>query len=708
MKAMTHLRLRAPLFLLLLGSAAQNLEPQAPPPVFPREVELVSVDAVVVDKAGNPVTGLTRHDFDVLDEGSPQTILSFDAITLPAAKTTLKAGATEKRLARLATNATQENAAGRTFVVFFDSLNMSPLNAQRAKNVALAFLDRGGRSGDRVMVAAAGGGAWWTTRLPEGRDDLVRVLQGLNGRRIPDSAFDRMTDFEAMRVYVYRDAQVGRRVQERWERYGVRYQNETPVERERNAVSAPGVIDLYVDNRAAETYLRMRTRNRETLGALARVLRPLSATRDRKAVVMVSEGFIYDPSEDRFKEVVEAARRANAAVYFVDTRGLADTPSFYAAQFGSMVQERSLLSAIADTTQEAEGSASIARDTGGFTVSSSSDVESGIVRIGRESASYYVLGYNPGSVPRDGRFRKITVKLKRPGLTVRARRGYYAPSDAPAAEKDERHDPEIQAALDTPVTLDGIPLRLTAYVLQESSLDRARVLLAADADVSRVDFADSGGRLQGALDTLAVVAHRENSEFFRNDLKVDLERKPGPVVRPSWYTLVREFDLPAGVYQARLVVRDVASHRIGTVTHEFEVRPLDEFRLSTPVLSDAVQVPPGSSAPAPVLLARRTFGAERPLYCRFDVFGARSDPSTRMPRVTAGHVLRRADGTVVGRGEPTEVSPTSLGGLSRMMQIPLEGFAPGDYELVLTARDELAGTVTESIEPFELTTGPGH
>ena len=74
-----------------------------------------------------------------------------------------------------------------------------------------------------------------------------------------------------------------------------------------------------------------------------------------------------------------------------------------------------------------------------------------------------------------------------------------------------------------------------------------------------------------------------------------------------------------------------------------------------------------------------------------------------MPRVRSGHVLRRIDGTVISRGQPTWIEPTSLGALARMLQIPLDGASAGDYELVLTVEDQVAGQTREIVEPFRLT-----
>jgi VWFA-related protein len=687
--------------LLPLLSLAALAASQEPPPTFKREVEVVTVDVVVTDKAGNPVTGLAREDFTVLDEGVPQTLVNFDVVLPPEEPE--RAAPVRSEPPRIATN-TAPRLPGRTFVVVFDNLNMSPLNTQRAKAAVVAFLEKGLHDGDRVMIAATAGGAWWTTTMPGGREDLIQILKGLEGRRFVTSAYDRMTDFEAMRVYQYSDHLMSRRVQERFERYGVKTDVKDARQVEAEDIAIRGRIDPFVDNKAAETYLAAKTRNRSTFGSIERVMKPLADTRDRKAVLLVSEGFVYDPAEPGYRLVVEAARRANAALYFIDTRGLDDMPGFYSAQFGERIDEKNVLAAIADMTQESEGAVSLARDTGGFTVAKTNDLETGIVRIGRESSSYYLLGYSPGTIPRDGRFRKIEVRVRRPGAVVRARRGYFAPTDAPdaaVAKTTSRTDPQIQYGLDAPTALDGIPLRMTAYVLEETSLGRARVLVAADADVSKVEFTETEGKLMGALDTLAVASRRETSDVFRNDQKVDLQRKPGPVPSPSWYTIVREFELPSGSYQSKLVVRDATSRRIGTVTFEFPVPPLDALRISSPILTDTVQVPPGG-VPSAVLLARRTFSTEKPLYCRFDVYQAKPDPATRMPRVRAGHVLRRADGSVLSRSAPTEIEPTSLGGVSRLMQIPLAGVRPGEYQLELVVTDELSGRERKVVEPFTL------
>jgi len=699
---MTGNQLLAATALLAVALSTAAAQETRTPPSFPRGVELVKVDVVVTDKAGNPVQGLTKDDFTILDDGQTREVASFQAISLPPG---VRTPAPLRARPRLATNLRSEpGLPGRTFVIVLDNLNLTPLNAQRAKAAVAAFLDKSVGDGDRATLIATGGGPWWTTTLPQGRAEMLELLKGIEARHFVESGHDRLTDFEAMRIYVYHDPIVARRVQARLDTYGSGKSRQASGQmQEQREQSLPGVIDPYIESRASQTYLATRARLRATLSVLERAMRALAGSSDRKAVLLVSEGFVFDPSEDGFKDVTETARRSNSNLYFLDTRGLDAAGSIYSAAFGTPIDERDTLSAIADTSRDGDGADVLAQDTGGFSVRSTNDLTPGILRLGSESRTYYLIGFDPPpDLPRDGRFRKITVKLRGKTLVVRARKGYYAPRDDVelAKGKEEKGDPQIQAALDSPFLEPDVPIRATAFVLQESSLGKARTLVAADADVSGATFGGAMGASTASLDLLIVVANRQTGDVNRYDQKVELERKPKAADGPTWYSIVREFDLGPGPYQAKIIVRDVASRRLGSVAYDFEVPPLDQWWISTPILTDTLQQPPGQGVVVPVLVARRTFAPTGVLYCRFDVSGAAKEKATGMPRVSSGLVLRRVDGTVVSRSEPTPILPTSLGAVSRMVGIPLDGVTPGEYELVLTVKDELAGRNQEIVEPL--------
>ena len=665
------------------------------PPSFGGGAELVRVDVVVTGKDGRPVTGLGREDFVLLDDGVPQTIESFEAVHQPVPEVST----TPVPRARIAQNEVPASNSSRIVVIVFDDLNLTQFSAPRAKAALALYIDRGVRPGDRVSLVSSGGGVWWNTRMPEGRLDLLAILKGLGARRVKTDMRDAITDYEAMRIYVFDDSLVADRVKRRFETYGVTSRAESERERETRSIYQRGIIDPYVMRRATEEYLKARTRNRTTLAALERTLRPLASTRERKSVVLASDGFVYDTQEEAFARLREAARRANAVIHFLDARGL-QAPTFYSAQFDAMPSDPGSIGAVlADSSQDAEGAEALALDTGGYAVRNTNDLTDGVERIALESRSYYLLGFTP-NVPRDGRYRKLQVKTQRRNLTTRARRGYYAPSDAapkPAVTQAKK-DVDFQEALDAATLRSEIPLRMTAYVLGDYGADKARVLIVADVDVAALASAEQDGQRLSALDVLLVVAQRETGEFVRFDQRVDLARKsPSASKAAPWYTLVREFQLKSGGHQAKLVVRDPATSKLGSVSYDFEVAPLDGLRVSTPVLTDLLQQT--SEGIGPVVVARRSFEAGRPLYCRFDVYGAARDERLQ-PHVSAGHALRRAsDGAVVDQGPLTRIEPSSLGAVARLLQFPLK-VPPGQYELALTVKDEIAGSSVEVVEPF--------
>jgi hypothetical protein len=293
---------------------------------------------------------------------------------------------------------------------------------------------------------------------------------------------------------------------------------------------------------------------------------------------------------------------------------------------------------------------------------------------------------------------------------VHARKGYYAPSDTgkTALKPKPGQDPQIQAALDSPYEMDLIPLRMTAYVGSESVIGKAQVMIATEVDIRHLAFEEKEGRALDTVEFLLVAAHRETGEYFRYDQKMDMKLLPATRERmeKAWLPISRDFELKAGGYQAKIVVRDKNSGRVGTVVHEFEVPDLSQFRISTPMLSNVRQMENGQPTGRLQLQVHRDFPPEGPVFCSFEVFGAAKDPKSGMPRVTMGYDVRREDGTVLTKVDATEIRPTSLGHLNRMIGFPVDRAAPGNYDLVMTLKDEIAGTSLEVKEPFGIV-GPG-
>ena len=113
----------------------------------------------------------------------------------------------------------------------------------------------------------------------------------------------------------------------------------------------------------------------------------------------MSEGFIHDVNQDEFKRVNQASRRANAAIYFLNARGLEGMPVAMTAQFGPALPDQDVGFAFAETLDAVAGAELVASDSGGFTVRNTNDLGKGIQRIADETQAYYLLGYVPRTPP---------------------------------------------------------------------------------------------------------------------------------------------------------------------------------------------------------------------------------------------------------------------------------------------------------------------
>lgn len=653
-------------------------------PRFPTHVDLVTLDVVVLDKKGEPVEGLRATDFVVSEDGRAQAVLYFESVALPESS----APASGALRSRVATN---EARSERVFFVVFDNANMTQANVERAKDAVTGFLASGLRGGDQVTVVPTGGGAWWTARMPEGAADVAAFLRRLKGLRVLDTTSAYISDYEAMRLYLHRDQRIGAQVIRRFYEAGV-IPDALPVRAQRALDLGEG--HPLIRAKAAEVYQSAAARVSATLKALERAAESLANARGRKALLLVSEGFVHDPSMAGFRELTQAARRANAAIYFLAAPLSAGLSLASSAERGVALQEQDVPELAARQDLEVQGAQSVALDSGGFAVKTP-DLAEAMRRIARESRSYYLIGYQPANTRRDGRFRQIKVEVPGHDYQVRARKGYYALADEARRSKTDGMAPEIRSRLDSPFDEDGISLRLSSYVVRPASADKATVLFAAEVDPRTLAMRERGGRFEGAIETAFLVSARDTGESFHQERRFDLSLPPEvrAGLEKTGIPVVRDFELPPGTYQVRLLVRDAGSGQAGTLRHEFEVQDPRRFQVSTPILTDTLLPSQGGSGPPrPVPIARRRFAAGTRVFYVYEVWGSRN--------VTAGYSVRRADGSVLTRRDLAPLTPGPQGDISQMVALSLQGASPGEYEIVLNVRDEVSGQLLEVRDPF--------
>jgi VWFA-related protein len=672
-------------------------------PTFPAQAELVTVDVVVTDKSGAPVVGLRSEDFTVTEDGTAQEIASFDAVHRPAGA--LSATAPRDEL-RPSTNLLRPGQEPASFVFVFDELHLTPVEAERAREAVSSFLRERVADGDRVAIAGTAEGTRWTARIPEGREPLLQVLTRLQGKQVGESVRDAMSDYEAMRIDQDRDPIVTDQVMRRLLSTGeIRQDVSRPGQPVDISSELPGWRNQ-TQARAAQVYARARLRLEQTLGIVERSLEALADARGRKSLVLVTSGLVQDSRLAIFRSVVTQSRRANAAIYSVDARGLTAAASSLQADVGppSSILDASTGIGLNEAQDASEGNEGLARDTGGFVIRNRNDLGDGLARIAREARSYYLIGYAPTNRSADGRFRRIGVKLAREDVVVRARRGYYAPGPALAGAKPEGRDAAIQRALNAPFDLPGIPLRALAQSFGEAEKDKTRALVTVEADIRGLAFEEQGGTARDRLELLLLVAHSETGTVTRFDQQLDLSLRPETRTRyeRSWFPIVRELPLPAGPYQARIVVRDRNSGRVGSVTHDFQVPAPAGLRISSLMISDRLQDEGALTSRVPEPVARRSFAPLGLLHCRFEVYGAAHDTASGQPNLTAGFAIRRSDGRVLVAAPETPLRPAADGSLARSLGAPLEGAPPGRYEVIVQVTDLVAGQVAEMREAIRI------
>jgi hypothetical protein len=421
-------------------------------------------------------------------------------------------------------------------------------------------------------------------------------------------------------------------------------------------------------------------------------------------VLVLSEGFLYDSTRTELRELVNGARQANAVLYFFDARGRSGpNPPGHEAENWRALEERDFALTAANFARDSEGTESAALDTGGRVVKGTDDLAGAMLRAVKESRTYYLLGYVPTNTRRDGKYRDIKVGVARPGVEVRARKGYYAPRNADEKKREapaDAVDPRVRAGLDSPFDSAGIPVRMASYVLGPGASGQTAVVLAADLDLRAVGFEARDGRQVGALESFALVSPLEAGAAKVVEKRIDLSLPPEVHERllKTGLPILRDFELPAGRYQARLLVRDARGGAVGTVRGTFEVPPADTFRISTPILSDTL-APGAGGVQVPVPLAHRRFRTGSAVHYVFDVYGAKAD-GRGASEVTIGYVVRRRDGAVFAESPARPVAGGADGSLSHRLTLSLSGAEPGEYELLLAVTDQVSGNRLERRDAF--------
>lgn len=383
-------------------------------PTFRSGVQLVEVDVRVFDRDGRFISTLTRDDFELVENGEPQTI---DALHLVGAG----AAAVPDPPSSPATlpprrPVTDAPAARQTWIFFFDLHHLTPGGGfDRARRAVEDFIRDRLPDGDLAGILA--GEQMVNGRLTSVKRELLDAVKGVKPRSDARSRTVELTR-EWPRLMDQEEAvRIARGEIEAIRRAVTRACSDDP------DFCSRGNPEPNVREKGQRLQQEVHRAAGQTLAALNGLAAGLSRMPGPKTLVFLSDGFVTEDIETTLRSVVGQTTRAGARVYAVDVGGLNRTAN------PGIIDQAYVDDAAGPATRFdglADGPNSLAIDTGGLMIRNENNIDRALDRIADDAGRYYVLAYQPSNSTFDGSYRPIQVRVKGEGLRVRARRGYLA------------------------------------------------------------------------------------------------------------------------------------------------------------------------------------------------------------------------------------------------------------------------------------------
>jgi VWFA-related protein len=669
----------------------------APPVTFRAEVNFVEIDAFVTDAQGNPVTDLVSDDFEIFEDGEPQTIDAFTHVNIPIARAERPLFAARPIEPDVQSNTEVE---GRVYVFVLDAHHIDPTRTLRVKTALRQFVEENMGINDVAAVVIMGG------RSDDGQDFtnnprlLLASIDKFFGRKLRSPTSTITQEFNRPAVQALLDS---------------------------------GNADFIQDPLEFERTMRAR-QSMDMIRDLAEFMEGVRGR--RKTMILVSEGLIfniYDPFSnsssivlDESRDAIAAATRANVSIYAIDPRGLfaaedlilaGNSPGADTLRLGvdlssadenvSPMDLRIGLQSLGDEFRiSQQGLRALAERTGGFAAVNRNVFDDVFDRIVRENSAYYVLGYYSTNESRDGRYREIEVRVRRPGLEVRFRDGYIAargraPQSDEAAPDETLREVAVRDALTSPLAVTGFPLSVFAAAYKGVA-PNAMVPVTLEFDASGLNFVEQDGAYTTALTVTLVVSDGDGDSIASNqhELSLALRSETLARVQEHGFRVVSELALPPGQHRVRVVVADETG-RAGSVGYDLDVLDFgsEAFSISGIALTSA------SVGESVTVLAHDPLGQLLPgaptatrEFSRGDVLSFYAEIYENTPDVPAHSIdlttmVRAENGTVMFRSSEVR-SSTELeggqGGYGYAGEVPLD-FEPGLYVLRVEGRSRLSG-----------------
>ena len=747
---------RYAVFPLCLGLAAppvhasavrQEEETAAPQgrevPTFAVGTSAVTLDIVVRDKKDRAVRDLRASDFEVYEDGVAQRIESFEVFGRPLDETEPAAaepaptrarseGAPVPALATAPAPAAPPPVSEiQPQVIAFVFDRLSPEARNIAQNAALTYVNGGRVEGDLVGIFSID---LALRTLQPFTTDVTLIRAGIE--QAASQGNTAFADVRSQTRDLVEAAMVGGAVADSMTGANPGQGGSAA---DISATAASGAITQTIANiqsgmlRSFEALERDQQGYASTNGLLS-VVNGLKSLPGRKTVVFFSEGLAI-PSNvlAQFRSVIHSANRSNVSVYAMDAAGLrAESMNEETRKEMLQAQARRMrvlesgrddaTGAMTRTLERNEdllrlnpesGLGQLAKETGGFLIHDTNDAASAFRRIEEDMRFHYLIGYTPSNEEYDGKFRSISVKVKRSGLRVQSREGYFAIRSIERSPVLSFEAPAL-ARLDAKRPPHDFPIQVTG--LSFPSPDRpglAPVLVRIPGTaVSYTPDPDdkSDQRMQRAdLTVLVRIRDDKGEEADRVSQHYPLSVPAASVesARQGDILFYREAELTPGRYVLEAVGYDAVSEKASVGTSRLEVLPSEPGRprlSSVMVVGRAERVPAAEQQATNPLYYGETIlypsmgdpihkSTSQALGFFFTVYGV--DPAVSPAKAVLEVFRGDAPAGRVGTDLP---APDDRGRIQYAGALPLEGFAPGAYRLRVTASTSSGSVARET--PF--------
>ena len=654
--------------------------PQPPaqtPPTFRVEVNYVEIDARAVDAQGKFIDDLTEKDFQVFEDGTPQAIKVFTRVNLPLERQDPPLFRNAPIDPDVRNNHNEFN--GRVFVLVLDDLQTDARRSLRVRRAARQFVERYVGANDLAAVVFTGGAADRGQEFTDSRARLLASVDKFMGNKLPSEYMSKLDDY-------YRAQQLG---------------------------------DPVRDSNLAERGHKARN----SLLTLRNLAQYLSSVRGRhKAVVWFGEGIDYDLDNpftpdfsilrDTMKEAIDEATRAGVSFYGVDARGLGAGQD-EAIDIGNIPADdpyfNSPSTAIQNEVRRAQDNLRVmSEQTGGFAIVNQNDFNTGFQKIVEDNSNYYVLGYYPTNDKRDGRFRKVEVRVNRPGAKVQARNGYTAPKGkaaAASAKIDSKVPPEVLDALANPIPASGVQLSVFAAPFTGPA-PKASIAVAVEFSPKTLRFVEENGKFNEDIElhVLAVDGSGKMQDGGPTTMPLRLSPPNHDAVMANGFRVLRRLTVPPGRYQIRVAAKEANGNEVGTVTQTLDVPDYAKgaLQMSGVVVTakSALRTPTANPDPQfkDVLPGAPTATRDFPRGDILAIFAEVYDNQPTPPhRVSIASSILTDDGRELFAAADERSSDDlqgKKGGYGYTRELPLADLPAGRYVLRVTAHSLLGNNVT--------------